>query len=183
MGLFCLGQHRALVAVQKRLGLDERLMAFLDNVNVSCKPDKVVPIFHILRHELWSHSRIQIHLEMTQILNKCGVEPPSWHRLAADARMSDRDAIVWRGDHTLPPERQGSLPLGLLSMVLSVLLLLLLLLCVLLAAACAAFAFCTVFSVVCATFAAAFLLFFLLLLLLPAASCGPPTVNLHLCRP
>ena len=35
-----------------------------------------------------------------------------WQRLAADAQVSDPDAIVWRGDHTLPLEHQGLLVLG-----------------------------------------------------------------------
>ena len=87
-------------------------MAFLDDLYVSCNPDRVVPIFGVLQRELWTHSRIQIHLGKTQIWNRGGVEPPGWHRLAADARVSDPDAIVWRGDHTLPPERQGIRVLG-----------------------------------------------------------------------
>ena len=36
--LFCLGQHSALVAVQRQLQPDERLMAFLDDLYVSCNP-------------------------------------------------------------------------------------------------------------------------------------------------
>ena len=110
--LFCLGQHSALVAVERQLRPDERLMAFMDDLYVSCIPDRVVPIFDVLRRELWVHSRIQIHLGKTQIWNRGGVEPLGWHRVAADAWVSDPDAIVWRGDHTLPPEHQGVRVLG-----------------------------------------------------------------------
>ena len=107
--LFCLG---ALVAVERQLRPDERLMVFLDDLYVSCNPDRVAPISDVLRRELWTHSRIQIHLGKTQIWNRGGVESPGWHRLAADAWASDPDAIVWRGDHTLPPEHQGVSALG-----------------------------------------------------------------------
>ena len=64
------------MAVQRRWGLDERLMAFLDDIYVSCNPDRVVSIFNLLRHELRTLSRIQIHVEKTQIWNRGGVEPP-----------------------------------------------------------------------------------------------------------
>ena len=40
------------------------------------------------------------------------MEPAGWQRLAADAQASDPDAIVWRGDHTLPLEYQGLFVLG-----------------------------------------------------------------------
>ena len=110
--LFCLGQHNALAAVQQELVGNERLFAFLDDIYVTCSPGRVVPIFNTLRRELWMHSRIQIHLGKTQVWNRGGVEPPGWQRLAADAQASDPDAVVWRGDHTLPLENQGLLVLG-----------------------------------------------------------------------
>ena len=53
------------------------------------------------------HSRIQINLGKTQIWNRAGIEPPRWQRLAANAQASDPDAVVWRGDRTLPVENQG----------------------------------------------------------------------------
>ena len=57
--LFSLDQHSALVAVQEQLGPDERLFAFLDDINVTSSPNRVVP-FNILRRELWTDARIQI---------------------------------------------------------------------------------------------------------------------------
>ena len=47
--LFALGQHRALVAVRERLRPDEHLLAFLDDVYIVCRPDRVVHIHAMLR--------------------------------------------------------------------------------------------------------------------------------------
>ena len=110
--LFCLGQHNALAAVQQELVGNERLFAFHDDIYVTCSPGRVFPIFNTLRRELWMHSRIQIHLGKTQVWNRRGVEPPGWQRLAADAQSYDSDAVVCRGDRTLPLENQGLLVLG-----------------------------------------------------------------------
>ena len=50
--LFALGQHNALVTVQFRLGPHERLFAFLDDIHVVCRPDRVLPIFQALEVKL-----------------------------------------------------------------------------------------------------------------------------------
>ena len=52
--LYSLGQHRALEAVAHRLHPTERLFAFLDDLYVVCRPDRVVDVHHILAVELWS---------------------------------------------------------------------------------------------------------------------------------
>ena len=110
--LFSLGQHPALVAVQRQLGPNERLLAFLDDIYARCSPDRVIPVFNLLRRELWCHSRIQIHLGKTQLCNQGGVELAGLEALTADARMSDPQAIVWRGDRSFPLEDQRLLVLG-----------------------------------------------------------------------
>ena len=91
--LFSLGQHNALVAVQQQLGHDERMFAFLDDIYVTSRPDRVVPIFNILRRELWTHARIQIHLGKTQIWNQAGVKPVGCDVLTMDARRNDPDVF------------------------------------------------------------------------------------------
>ena len=105
--LFALGQHNALVSLQLRLSPHERLFAFLDDIYLVCSPDRVLPIFQALEIELWVHSRIQIHQGKTQLWNKGGVPPLGWETLAAHAWGSDPDAIVWRGDRSLPEDQQG----------------------------------------------------------------------------
>ena len=44
--LFSLGQHNALVAVQQQLGHDERMFAFLDDINVTSRPDRFFFFFY-----------------------------------------------------------------------------------------------------------------------------------------
>ena len=83
--LFSLGQPNAWVAVQQQLGHDERLFAFLDDIYVTSRLDRVVPIFNVLRRELWTHARIQIHLGKT----KCRGQT-SWLRRVDDGRSKER---------------------------------------------------------------------------------------------
>ena len=52
----------ALAAVQQQLVGNERLFALLEDIYITCSPGRVAPIFNALRRELWTHSRIQIHL-------------------------------------------------------------------------------------------------------------------------
>ena len=46
--LFSLGQHRALTAIQDLLMEGERLFAFLDDICVICKPERVADV-----HNIW----------------------------------------------------------------------------------------------------------------------------------
>ena len=108
--LFCLGQHSALVVVQRQFGLDERLMAFFDDLYVSCNPDRVVPIFDLLRHEK-SFPHPNPSREYTYLEQRRG-GASRWHRFAAYAGCLIQ-TTVRRGDHTLPPERQVVRVLGI----------------------------------------------------------------------
>ena len=110
--LFALGQHQALVAVHDQLAPHERLFAFIDDIYVVCSPDRVSDIHNMLQREWWIHSRIQVHQGKTQLWNRGGVEPRRWELLAANALRSDPDAIVWRGDFSLPADQQGVKVLG-----------------------------------------------------------------------
>ena len=110
--LFALGQHRALVAVRERLRPDEHLLAFLDDIYIVCRQDRVVHIHAMLRAQLWHHARIQIHQGKTQVWNRGGVEPTNIQFLQQDALIADPDAVVWRGDEVLPTIDQGVVILG-----------------------------------------------------------------------
>ena len=77
--LFSLGQHPALEAVQSQLLEGETLCAFLDDLYAICRPDRVVPIFNLIQRELWTHSRIEVHLGKTQMWNRGGFEPLGCH--------------------------------------------------------------------------------------------------------
>ena len=54
----------------------------------------------------------QIHQGKTQLWNKGFVPPLGSETLAAHAWRSDPDAIVWRGDRSLPEDQQGVKVLG-----------------------------------------------------------------------
>ena len=66
--LHALGQHQALLSVQSKLQEHERLLAFLDDIYVVSKPDRIREIHGFLRRDLWQFSRIRINEGKTQNL-------------------------------------------------------------------------------------------------------------------
>ena len=70
--LFSLGLHPALAAVQETLSSGERLLAFLDDINIVCRPTGVLEVHHILEEELWRHACTQVHHGKTQVWNRGG---------------------------------------------------------------------------------------------------------------
>ena len=118
--LFSLGQHAALEAVQRRLQGSEKVFAYLDDVVVVCSPGRVVEVEGILRQELRRHAHIDVHQGKTQVWNRLGVTPRGIEELVRVARLEKPDAIVWKGDPSLPKPSKGfvcwELPLDRLSM-------------------------------------------------------------------
>ena len=109
--LFALGLHPALRAAQGRMGVGERIFACVDDVYVICRPERVVEIYKILEEEMLAHSEIRLHLGKTQVWNWAGI-PPGTNSLTRSARVVKPDAVVWRGDASLPLEQQGVKILG-----------------------------------------------------------------------
>ena len=72
-----------------------------------CRPDRVVPIFNLIQRELWTYSRIEVHLGKTQMWNRSGFEPFGCHLLTAAAKRVDPTTVVWRGDPTLPADQRS----------------------------------------------------------------------------
>ena len=110
--LFSLGQHGALKAVARSLEEGERLFAFLDDLYVLCRPDRVQAVHRTMVQELWDHARISLHNGKTKVWNRGGIAPSGWSNLQQMASKEDPDAVVWRGDTFLPTSRQGLLILG-----------------------------------------------------------------------
>ena len=54
--LFALGQHSALLAIQARLLVNERVFAYLDDIHAVCRPERCGAVFTILQQELQSHA-------------------------------------------------------------------------------------------------------------------------------
>ena len=90
----------------------EHLLAFLDEIYVVCSPERVSDVYASLQHELWRHSRIEVHQGKTQLWNRDGVMPSGCEATTIAARAQDENAIVWRGDHELPLVQQGVKLLG-----------------------------------------------------------------------
>ena len=61
-----------------------RLFAFLDDLYVICRPDRV--------RELWDHARISLHNGETKVWNRGGIAPSGWSNLQQMASKEDPDA-------------------------------------------------------------------------------------------
>ena len=109
--LFCVGQHSALQEVQHSLRPSEHLFAFLDDLYVVSKPDRVGEIYRTMQESLWAHAGIRIHGGKTRVWNSAGVKPDICDALQRIAQASDPNAQVWRGSE-LPPTMQGMKVLG-----------------------------------------------------------------------
>ena len=92
LALFALGLHQALLAVQANLLPSERLLAFLDDIYVVCSPERVSDVYASLQHELWRHSRIEVHQGKTQLWNRDGVMPSGCEAMTIAARAQDENA-------------------------------------------------------------------------------------------
>ena len=67
---FALGQHAALVAVQSKFIPEEKLMAFLDDIYVVIRPERIGAVYVSLQNELLAHSGIRIHGGKTRVWNR-----------------------------------------------------------------------------------------------------------------
>ena len=105
--LFCLGQHPALAAVSASLREGERLFAFLDDLYIVCRPERVGAVHNLLETHLWDHAGISLHARKTRVWNRSGHCPPACAALQRATVAVSPTAIVWRGDHTLPTDQQG----------------------------------------------------------------------------
>ena len=110
---FALGLHAALSAVQDRFRADEKVFAFLDDVYVTCAPERVWEVHRILEEEIFAHTQIKMHYGKTQVWNRGQVTPRGVEALTRAAQQVKRGAIVWRGDTRLPEAQQGVKILGI----------------------------------------------------------------------
>ena len=97
--LFSLGQHGARKAVARGLEEGERLFY------VICRPDRVQAVHRIMVWELWDYVRISLHNGRYGT----GEASPQWLVQPQMASKKNPDAVVWRGDASLPTPRQGLL--------------------------------------------------------------------------
>ena len=111
--LFSLGQHGSLVAVLETLQPTEVLMmATLDDIYLVSQPERTTIAHRELGHQLWTRAGISLHAGKTQIWNKSGPCPPSCEGIFEATRVANPNAVVWKGDQTLPTDQQGVVVLG-----------------------------------------------------------------------
>ena len=79
--LFSLAIHNALAEVKEQLLDGEFLFAFLDDVYVMAKPDRIRTIYDLLSVKLSTVAGIQLHTGKTCTWNKAGVCPASMAEL------------------------------------------------------------------------------------------------------
>ena len=112
-----LGLHMSLKSISDRLLIMEKMFAFLDDISLVCRPNRVAAVYEIVRRELQRHTNVDIHCGKTKIWNRSGEKPSGVDQLTAAARVQDPCAIVWRGDAEFPVSEQGmkkvlGVPLG-----------------------------------------------------------------------
>ncbi|OLP82880.1 hypothetical protein AK812_SmicGene36427 [Symbiodinium microadriaticum] len=105
--LYALAQQPALCEVQAQLRNGKAIFAFLDDTYVVANPDRVRTLYDAFRAALWRHARVELNRGKTRVWNTAGKEPPG----IADVQ-GDSDAVVWTGDWSLRPDKQGLLVLG-----------------------------------------------------------------------
>ena len=110
--LFSLGLHTSLKSISDRLLITKKIFAFLDDIYLVCRPNRVAAVYEIVRQELQRHTNIDIHRGKTKIWNRSGEKPSGVDQLTQPARVQDPRAIVWRGAAELPVSEQGMKVLG-----------------------------------------------------------------------
>ena len=95
--LYALGQHKALVEIQRHLRQDESIFAYLDDIYVLCEPDRVYDLFLVVRKTLETYAGVKTNLGKTKIWNAAGIPPPNVHEIDAHAWVGADAGIVVLG--------------------------------------------------------------------------------------
>ena len=70
--LYSVGQHRALEAISRELLGSEKLLAYLDDIYVITRPDRVGDVYTAVRQNLWIHACVSINNGKTNVWNAAG---------------------------------------------------------------------------------------------------------------
>ena len=96
MALLCsVGQHRALEATSRELSGSEKLLAYLDDICVITKSDRVGDVYTAVRQNLWIHACVSINNGKTKVWNAAGHKPAVCEVLDKVAQADDPEANVW----------------------------------------------------------------------------------------
>ena len=106
--LYALGQNPALLQAHAASTPGEDLYGYLDDIYVTCQPERAGPAFAALGTALWERANIRAHLRMTRAWNAAGEEPSA----LLDALPAAARADAWAGRWARPPAQQGITVLG-----------------------------------------------------------------------
>ena len=104
--LFSMGQLDALSAIHEGMRVHERLFAFLVDIWLVSKPERVGDLHNSAERELWGRARIRIHSGKTHVWNRSGRKLPACDELQRRAEMLDEGARVWTRSE-IPSIQQG----------------------------------------------------------------------------
>ena len=79
-------------------------------LRVDCVTRRKVEV--VIREELRRHAHVDVHQGKTQVWNRGGLAPDGIEELTRVAKLVKPDAVVWKGDSSLPRECQGIRVLG-----------------------------------------------------------------------
>ena len=106
--LYAVGQHRALLQVHSELQAGENLFAYLDDIYLTCPPERAGALFASITAALRDAANVQVHLGKTRAWNEAGEEPSSLLAILPAASRS----VAWTGSWALPTHEQGVTVLG-----------------------------------------------------------------------
>ena len=101
--LFALGLHDTLQRVKEQMQPGEQLFAYLDDIYVLCLPERVRPLYDLLKGALKEDTGLDLNEGKTRVYNRAGEEPAGVRELGAD---------VWVGGTDRAAERRGLKVLG-----------------------------------------------------------------------
>ena len=101
--LYAVGQHRALLQVHSELQAGENLFAYLDDIYLTCPPERAGALFASITAALRDAANVQVHLGKTRAWNEAGEEPSSLLAILPAASRS----VAWTGSWALPTHEQG----------------------------------------------------------------------------
>ena len=101
--LFALGLHDTLEAVKAQMLPGEHLFAYLDDVYILCKPERVKKLYDLLEKALKDQTGLKLNTGKTRVYNRGGVQPEGVQELGAE---------VWVGGHDRDAASRGLKVLG-----------------------------------------------------------------------
>ena len=97
---FAVKQHPALVTTQEPLEANEWILAFLDDICILYKPERVGAVHAVLQEELFRHDHIRINGGETHVWNAAGVEPVCESSSALLSLIGRHECVVQTSLHT-----------------------------------------------------------------------------------